>query len=848
MTGICPSRPAARPLLPARGRRAAGAARLCAALGLLAGSLAVPPGAAAGGGPETTLLVVNADSPLSLRVANEYARLRQIPETHAVWLSGVPSLAAIDVATFRERVLGPIQAYLARHGLEAAVDTIAYSADFPYAVNFSAEVAARGLSKDRFRGEAASLTGLTYFGRRVAAGDLGYLGRNHYFRANLVSRGVPRREPTAEDARRLEEAQRALADHAYARAAEGYRRLLSDYPWAARAWFDLARSLAALGDTEGALQALAGAADHGWAQPLATRTDRLLTPLASHPGFAAVVERMQAAAGTFESARGFRSRYVWGSSGGSPRTEPADSLDRYYLAVMLAYTGVQGNALPEVLAYLGAAAASDGTAPDGSVYLMANPNVRSVTRERFFTATADALRERGRRAQVLQRGVDGQDGIVPIDKPDVIGAVIGARRFHWERSRSRLLPGAIAESLTSYGADFDRPKQTKLSELLRHGAAGSSGTVQEPFAIQAKFPVAYLHVHYADGCSLAEAFYQSVERPYQLLVVGDPLARPFARLTAVGLASPAPDSPWSGMVAVVPRVAARPGAPLGAVELWVDGRPIASARPAAGIPWDTRGVEDGVHELRLVAVEATPIETRSFGRWQVRVANHGLQVTVEGPERVRLGAALALSGRADGAELVRVLQGTRELAAGAVAGGGWRLEVPSLPLGTGPVTLHVRASWPDGRAARSAPLAVWVDEPARVAPGLPPPSAPPGLQLRVRSAGGEEEVRALGPEATGLRRLFTGRPGPASARLEGTFEVGAPGFYQLALGGEGAVRVEVDGATVARAEPNRAGDVFVPLGLASGRHALVVEWAPPGDRVPRVVLAGEGPARALLDP
>ena len=40
----------------------------------------------AGGGPETTLLVVNADSAISRVVAQEYIRLRELPERQVVWL------------------------------------------------------------------------------------------------------------------------------------------------------------------------------------------------------------------------------------------------------------------------------------------------------------------------------------------------------------------------------------------------------------------------------------------------------------------------------------------------------------------------------------------------------------------------------------------------------------------------------------------------------------------------------------------------------------------------------------------------------------------------------------------
>ena len=62
-----------------------------------------------------------------------------------------------------------------------------------------------------------------------------------------------------------------------------------------------------------------------------------------------------------------------------------------------------------------------------------------------------------------------------------------------------------------------------MTDWISAGAAGTSGTVTEPYAMQQKFPMPFIHVHYAKGCSLAEAFYQSLMGPYQLLVLGDPL-------------------------------------------------------------------------------------------------------------------------------------------------------------------------------------------------------------------------------------------------------------------------------------------------------------------------------------
>ena len=129
--------------------------------------LYVPTPAAAGGSPETTLLVVNGDSPLSLTVANTYVLLREIPGNHVVWLHNIPSLGKIDMNTFRERIWSPIRKHMDDQGLGAHIDTIVYSADFPYAVDLRKEMKRHKIKPHRFIGRYASLTGLTYFARQV---------------------------------------------------------------------------------------------------------------------------------------------------------------------------------------------------------------------------------------------------------------------------------------------------------------------------------------------------------------------------------------------------------------------------------------------------------------------------------------------------------------------------------------------------------------------------------------------------------------------------------------------------------------------------------------------------------
>ena len=91
----------------------------------------------AGGGPENVLLVVNKDSPVSLQVANTYVKIRDIPQQHVVWLSDIPYPDSISLDTFKTHIWKPIREFITQNRLDDEIDIIAYSADFPTAVNFS---------------------------------------------------------------------------------------------------------------------------------------------------------------------------------------------------------------------------------------------------------------------------------------------------------------------------------------------------------------------------------------------------------------------------------------------------------------------------------------------------------------------------------------------------------------------------------------------------------------------------------------------------------------------------------------------------------------------------------------
>ena len=91
-------------------------------------------------------------------------------------------------------------------------------------------------------------------------------------------------------------------------------------------------------------------------------------------------------------------------------------------------------------------------------------------------------------------------------------------------------PGAIADSLTSYGGViFGNNSQTNELAFIDGGAAGSYGTVSEPEDDPQKFPNPQVYFYQARGFNLAESYYQSINEPYLGLIVGEPLSAPFAQ-------------------------------------------------------------------------------------------------------------------------------------------------------------------------------------------------------------------------------------------------------------------------------------------------------------------------------
>jgi hypothetical protein len=380
--------------------------------------------------------------------------------------------------------------------------------------------------------------------------------------------------------------------------------------------------------------------------------------------------------------RGFRSWHGWGRDGRQVATGGA----HYMLSMMLGATSGRGNSVSEVLNYLSRSAASDGTRPKGTIYLVQNNNVRSQRRHEHFPQVVRELEALGVRAEILT-------GETPNGKKDVQGTMLGTSNFDWKATGSTILAGAFCDHLTSYGGSISKNfSQTLLTEFLRHGAAGASGTVIEPTAQPEKFPHPLVHAYYAHGCTLAEAIYQSVFGPYQLLVVGDPLCRPWADIPRVRVPGVIRGGEVAGVLTLRPEATfKRPGVGAAHWELFIDGVRVARNKGLDEAKLDTKTLSDGHHELRLVVVDDTPIETQGRAIVPVVVNNFGRRVTISPPATpsVRHGQPLVVTIKTSDAE--RVVVTAQQHVVGELKGKEGRVTIDTRQLGPGPVALRAVA-------------------------------------------------------------------------------------------------------------------------------------------------------------
>lgn len=491
----------------------------------LAGTLAGPASSVwAGLSSENVIVVVNADSTVSRTLANHYIDARKIPTRNVIHLNGVPTGIKIELDLFREKILKPLLAEIDARGIASRARVIAYSADFPTAVRIKKHHAlVTEPTTKKYQLPVASINGLTYFYRYVLSDNPGYLS----FASNLYARGRFERHFLnpfqGEQKTKFDEATSLVQEESFAESAAIWKELFETNQAMPALAIRAAESYSKANDETAAIEMLQEGIRHGWWSATYLKETPSLEKLLSEPTIARTIEFLDDAPMNTQGPVAFPSGVGWTLSGSFNRV--ADGGVPYLMACSLGVVNSRGSTLPQAIRVLQRSSQSDRTFPQGRFTFGGNPNVRARTRFPSVPPAIAYLKAAGFESSIYE-------GSCPTKKGNILGMMTGHNRVPLQSKPWRFVPGAIAENLTSYGGVFDSDGQTKLTEFLHFGAAMSSGAVVEPYSLQPKFPEAMLYGFYAKGMSAIESFYLSVKSPYQLLIVGDPLAQPFARAPA----------------------------------------------------------------------------------------------------------------------------------------------------------------------------------------------------------------------------------------------------------------------------------------------------------------------------
>ena len=241
---------------------------------------------------------------------------------------------------------------------------------------------------------------------------------------------------------------------------------------------------------------------------------------------------------------------------------PATATTNSFLTMM-----ITSDTLDQAKAIVDQGLASDGSFPTQTVILAhsSDPfrNVRYVNfDDAIFSARARS------NYSILQTNSDS-----PLSLSNLLGYQTGL--FQFTISPNTFVPGAMADSLTSYGGLIfgNSGGHTPLLAFINAGASGSYGTVVEPCNYLEKFPAPQNYFYQSRGFSLAECYYQSLANPYQGLLVGEPLAAPFARSPGVSWNNLPLNSRLSGVTNLSLQATGSDGQhPVQQVDVFLDGR------------------------------------------------------------------------------------------------------------------------------------------------------------------------------------------------------------------------------------------------------------------------------------
>lgn len=645
------------------------------------------------GGPENLVLVVNANSASSKMIANHYIALRGIPSQNVIYLNGIPDSETVSLELFRETILKPVFAQIEKRRIANNIDYIVYSADFPTAINIAPhlKMLSQRLAKlpkeqrfdRRLFNPVASINSLTFFAGAVMTDEPAYmmLDSNNYYRkpASVLLR-QPFSGGLQNEYEKIVRDFDLEADEFFRESAKTLEKIARRNPRQTAVAYSIAQCYGKLGNGKKAAAWLARSVQLGWMFRKQTKADQMFDNVRNDEAFTKIANAIPDMAFDFVPTLGFKSRYAFAPNG-MINSMPGQG-NRHFLSTVLAVTRNEGINERESLEYLQRSVRADGTRPQGKYYFVETADIRTTTRKPNFEVAIQALEQLGYESEIIRTKI-------PVKQKDILGLTSGTPAFTWTKSGSRFVPGAIADNLTSFGGQMKSSSQTKLTEFLKYGAAGASGTVTEPYAVQPKFPHPMIHVHYARGCSLAEAFYQSVQGPSQLLIVGDALCRPFAMLPQVEVTGLTAHKKIKGSQIINFDASKSPVAVRG-MQLLVDGRLVHAQSNLEMFVFDTSGLSDGYHELRFVAVANNLIETTNSVVIPIDVNNQGRQVTLSSRHKDFLETdKVKLSASSNFGEQIGLVHNGRMIA--QESGQNVEFEIDASLLGRGPVRVEAVA-------------------------------------------------------------------------------------------------------------------------------------------------------------
>lgn len=361
-------------------------------------------------------------------------------------------------------------------------------------------------------------------------------------------------------------------------------------------------------------------------------------------------------------------------------------------SMMLGYIGEKGNSMDTVLRCIQDGIRARKNTGGARVLLVKTADEkRSAPREWQFADTQAELSARGGRAVITTNTLPRQTGLT--------GVMTGAKTVR-PADFGTFVPGAMAEHLTSWSAEFQK-EQSKCTEWLAAGATATAGMVTEPYNNWVKFPHARFFAHYAAGCTALESFYQSIASPVQVLLLGDPLSQIATlpvQIKPVGLSTPITSDLDAAFVAD----ATFPIKVSALYSALLDGKQIKQPEGNSLIELPFDEMADGWHDVRLIAQAGCPTLPGGFIDVPVVINKKGRSMEITGVNDDKPGKiTMTAAAKGDEApESVYLLWNGRELARAAY---GSELVFDERIIGEGPARVQAVAVYEDGMEVRSAP-------------------------------------------------------------------------------------------------------------------------------------------------